>query len=146
MQITSSAFEQSQPVPSRYTCDDTNCNPPLTFTRVPEEARSLVLIVEDPDAPSGVFTHWLVYDIPPSIQYIMENEVPSQSMEGKNSFGKSGYNGPCPPSGKHRYIFQLSALDTTLELPPGRTKEEVRAKMKGHVIATAELVGTYTRG
>ncbi len=145
MKLTSTAFEQNQPIPAKYTCDGANYNPPLTFSEVPKEAQSLVLVVEDPDAPGRVFTHWLVYDIPPSTQHISENEVPPQSTQGMTDFGKRGYGGPCPPSGTHHYIFRLSALDTTLALPPGKTKEEVREKMEGHVIATAELVGTYSR-
>jgi Raf kinase inhibitor-like YbhB/YbcL family protein len=146
MKLTSTAFEQNQPIPAQYTCDGVNHNPPLTFSQVPAEAHSLALVVEDPDAPAKVFTHWLVYNMPPSTLHIREHEVPPQSTEGMNDFGTRGYRGPCPPSGTHRYVFQLFALDTTLALPPGKTKEEVREKMKGHGIATAELVGTYTRG
>ncbi len=146
MKLTSTAFDQNQPIPAKYTCEGVNHNPPLTFSQVPKEAHSLVLVVEDPDAPAKVFTHWLVYNIPPSTLHIREQEVPPQSREGVTDFGTRGYRGPCPPSGTHRYIFQLFALDTLLALPAGKTKEEVKEKMKGHVIATAELVGTYTRG
>ena len=145
MKLTSTAFEQNQPIPARYTCDGVNHNPPLTFSQVPQEAHSLVLVVEDPDAPRKVFTHWLVYTIPPSTQHIREHEVPPQSKQGMTDFGTRGYGGPCPPSGTHRYVFQLFALDITLALPEGTRKEEVLAKMKGHVIVKAELVGTYSR-
>lgn len=145
MKLSSTAFEQNQPIPAKYTCDGVNHNPPLTFSQVPQEAHSLVLVVEDPDAPRKVFTHWLVYNIPPSTQHIREQEVPPQSKQGMTDFGTRGYGGPCPPSGTHRYVFQLFALDTTLALSEGLRKEEVLAKMKGHVIATAELVGTYRR-
>jgi len=146
MKLTSTAFEQNQPIPAEYTCDGVNHQPPLTFSQVPEEAQSLALVVEDPDAPTKVFTHWLIYDIPPSIQHIPEHEVPLSGTDGVNDFGTRGYKGPCPPAGMHRYVFKLSALDTRLALPEGTRKEDVLAKMKGHVIATAELVGTYTRG
>jgi len=146
MQLTSTAFDQNQPIPAKYTCEGVNHNPPLTFSQVPKEAHSLVLVVEDPDAPAKVFTHWLVYNIPPSTLHIREHEVPPRSMEGLTDFGIRGYRGPCPPSGTHRYIFQLFALDTPLALPAGKTKRAVKEKMQGHVIATAQLVGTYTRG
>jgi Raf kinase inhibitor-like YbhB/YbcL family protein len=104
-----------------------------------------VLVVEDPDAPTKVFTHWLVYDIPPSTQHIAEHAVPPGSREGVNDFGTRGYKGPCPPSGTHRYFFRLFALDTGLGLPEGTIKGEVQTKMKGHVIASAELLGKYAR-
>jgi Raf kinase inhibitor-like YbhB/YbcL family protein len=145
MKLTSTAFEQNQPIPARYTCDGVNYNPPFTFSQVPQEAHSLVLVVEDPDAPRKVFTHWLVYNIPPSTQQIREHEVPPQSRQGMTDFGTRGYGGPCPPSGTHRYVFQLFAIDITLALPEGTRKEEVLANMQGHVIARAELVGTYRR-
>jgi len=146
MKLTSPAFEQNQPIPVKHTCDGANHHPPLNFSQVPEEAQSLALVVEDPDAPTKVFTHWLIYDIPPSIQHIPEHEVPLSGTVGVNDFGTRGYRGPCPPSGTHHYVFKLFALDTGLALPEGTRKEDVLAKMKGHVIATAELVGTYTRG
>jgi len=146
MKLTSLAFEQNQPIPVQYTCDGVNHHPSLTFSQVPEEAQSLALVVEDPDAPAKVFTHWLIYDIPPSIQHIPEHEVPLSGTVGVNDFGTRGYRGPCPPSGTHRYVFKLFALDARLALPEGTRKEDVLAKMKGHVIATAELAGTYTKG
>jgi Raf kinase inhibitor-like YbhB/YbcL family protein len=145
MKLTSPAFEQNQPIPTQYTCDGVNHHPPLTFSQVPEEVQSLALIVEDPDAPRKVFTHWLLYDIPPSMQHLPEHEVPLSGTVGVNDFGTRGYRGPCPPSGTHRYVFKLFALDTRLGLPEGTRKEDVLAKMKGHETATAELVGTYTR-
>ena len=107
MKLTSAAFDQNQPIPAQYTCDGVNHNPPLTFSEVPEGAQSLVLVVEDPDAPAKVFTHWLVYNIPPSTRHIREHEAPPQSTEGRSDFGTRGYGGPCPPSGTHRYVFQL---------------------------------------
>jgi Raf kinase inhibitor-like YbhB/YbcL family protein len=145
MKITSTAFAQDQAIPAQFTCDGVNHNPPLAFAEVPEEAQSLALVVEDPDAPTKVFTHWLVYDIPPATRQIGEHEVPAGCTEGVNDFGTRGYKGPCPPSGTHRYVFRLFALDTGLALPEGTIKGEVLTKMKGHVIATAELVGKYAR-
>ncbi|GHO79101.1 hypothetical protein KSD_68720 [Ktedonobacter sp. SOSP1-85] len=146
MKLTSPAFEPGQPIPSQYTCDGANHHLPLTIAQVPREAQSLALVVEDPDAPTKVFTHWLIYDLPPSTQHILEQEAPSGGTEGVNDFGTRGYKGPCPPSGTHHYVFRLFALDTRLALPEGMKKEDVLAKLKGHVLATAELVGTYKRG
>lgn len=146
MKISSPAFAQNQPIPAAYTCNGANHQPPLVFSEVPEEAQSLALVVEDPDAPTKVFTHWLVYDMPPSTRHISAEEVPLTATDGVNDFGTLGYRGPCPPSGTHRYIFQLCALDSRLALPEGTVKEDVLAKMQGHVLARAELVGTFSRG
>jgi hypothetical protein len=145
MKLISPAFEHGQPIPAQYTCDGANHHPPLTISDVPKETQSLALVVEDPDAPTKVFTHWLIYDLPPSTQYIPEQGVPLGGTDGVNDFGTRGYKGPCPPSGTHRYVFRLFALDTRLALPQGTRKEDVLAKLNGHVLATAELVGTYTR-
>lgn len=145
MRLTSSAFEQNQPIPTEYTCDGANHHPPLTFSQIPAEAQSLALLVEDPDAPTKVFTHWLIYDISPSTHHMRVQEVPLECTDGVNDFGTLGYRGPCPPSGTHHYVFKLFALDTRLALPEGTIKEDVLAKMRGHVLAYSELVGTYTR-
>lgn len=145
MKLTSSAFAQNQPIPVRYTCDGVNHHPPLAFSQVPERVASFALVVEDPDAPARVFTHWLLYDIPPATREIPEQQVPPGSREGINDFGTRGYGGPCPPSGTHRYFFKLFALDTRLALPAGAAKEEILAKMQNHVLATAELMGIYSR-
>lgn len=145
MIITSTAFLDNDYIPSKYTCDDVNHSPPLTFSQVPVEAESLVLLVEDPDASTKVFTHWLVYNIPPSTLQLLENQVPPNSMQGITDFGKTGYMGPCPPSGTHRYIFKLFALDTQLDLQERATKEDVQKKMDGHVLEAAELIGLYTK-
>ncbi len=145
MKLTSPAFAQNGEIPPAYTCDGINRHPPLTFSEIPAGAQSLVLRVEDPDAPTKVFTHWLIYDLPPSTQQIPEGEIPLHSTEGVNDFGTRGYQGPCPPSGTHHYVFQLFALDTEIGLPEGALKEDVQAKMNGHVLAHAELVGIYRR-
>jgi len=115
MKVTSSAFQQGANIPSKFTCDGANTNPPLQISDVPAEAKSLVLIVDDPDAPSGLFTHWAVWNISPQATTIAEGSTP-KGAQGTNDFGKSGYGGPCPPSGAHRYYFRVFALDRELDL------------------------------
>ena len=143
MKLTSTAFSNNQPIPAKYTCDGQNVNPPLTISPVPNNAKSLVLIMDDPDAPMGTWIHWTVWNIDPKSSKIAENSVPSQAIEGKTSFGKSGYGGPCPPSGTHRYFFKLYALDNTLSLTKDSTKEELEKEIKGHILDQTELVGLY---
>lgn len=145
MKITSPAFSGSGKVPSKYTCDGDNTNPPLEFQDVPLDARSLVLIVDDPDAPSRTWVHWVVYNIDPRTKQIKENSVPAGGVLGVTDSGKSDYGGPCPPSGTHRYFFKLYALDTMLDLPGGLTKQQVLEKMNDHVIEQAQLIGLYSR-
>jgi Raf kinase inhibitor-like YbhB/YbcL family protein len=146
MKITSSAFENNQSIPEKYTCDGENINPPLEFSEIPASAKSLVLIVEDPDAPSKIWIHWVLYNMSPNISFINENSKPSNAEEGINDFGKSGYGGPCPPSGTHRYIFRLYALDALLEDMPDFTDKEILTEaMHGHVIEQVELIGTYSK-
>ena len=144
MKITSSAFHEGSNIPSKFTCDGSDASPPLQITGVPSEAKSLVLIADDPDAPSGLFTHWLVWNIPPQTGSIAEGSAP-QGVQGANDFGKSGYRGPCPPPGTHRYSFKIFALDRELELRSGAKRSQVDAAMKGHVIAQGELVGRYAK-
>lgn len=145
MKITSSAFIHSSKIPAKYTCDGGNINPPLQFLEVPESAKSLVLIVDDPDAPSKVWVHWLVYNINPDVSEVEENSVPGGGIEGMTDFGRPGYGGPCPPSGTHRYFFKLYALDNILNLPEGATKQMVEDKMQEYIIDKAELTGLYSR-
>ena len=144
MKITSSAFHEGGDIPSKFTCDESDTSPPLQITGIPSEAKSLVLIADDPDAPGGLFTHWLVWNIPPQTSSIAEGSAP-QGVQGANDFGKSGYRGPCPPPGRHRYSFKIFALDRELELRSGAKRSQVDAAMKGHVIAQGELVGRYAR-
>ena len=144
MKITSSAFHEGANIPSKFTCDGSDTSPPLQIAGVPSEAKSLVLIVDDPDAPGGLFTHWLAWNIPPQTSSIAEGSAP-KGVQGANDFGKSGYRGPCPPSGTHRYSFKIFALDRELELRSGAKRSQVDAAMKGHVIAQSELVGRYAR-
>src|SRR5438876_9788033 len=118
MKISSSAFQEGGNIPSKFTCDGTDANPPLRFEGAPAETKSLVLIVDDPDAPSGLFTHWLIWNISSQTTTIAEGSTP-KGVQGTNDFGKSGYGGPCPPSGTHRYYFKIFALDRELDLPFG---------------------------
>jgi len=145
MKITSSAFQHGEVIPSKYTADGADVNPPLTISGVPEGAKSLVLIMDDPDAPVGVWDHWIVFNIAPETTDIAENSIPAGATLGKNSWGRTDYGGPAPPSGVHRYFFKLYALDTTLSLPAGATKSQVESAMKGHILAEAQLMGKYTR-
>lgn len=144
MKITSPAFQEGGNIPSKFTCDGSDTSPPLQITGVPSEAKSLVLIADDPDAPGGLFTHWLVWNIPPQTSSISEGSA-VKGVHGTNDFGKSGYGGPCPPSGTHRYSFRVFALDREVPLPSGAKRGQVDAAMKGHVIAQGELIGRYAR-
>ena len=144
MKITSSAFQQGGNIPSKFSCDGANTNPPLQISDMPPGARSLVLIVDDPDAPSGLFTHWVVWNISLQTTTIAEGNTP-KGVHGTNDFGKSGYGGPCPPSGAHRYYFKIFALDRELDLPSGAKRSQLDAAMKGHVVAQGELLGRYAR-
>jgi Raf kinase inhibitor-like YbhB/YbcL family protein len=144
IKITSSAFQEGGNIPSKFTCDGSDTSPPLQITGIPSEAKSLALIADDPDAPGGLFTHWLVWNIPPQTNSIAEGSAP-KGVHGTNDFGKSGYRGPCPPPGTHRYSFKIFALDRELDLPSGAKRSQVDAAMKGHVIAQGELMGRYAR-
>lgn len=145
MRITSPAFAHGEEIPSRYTCDGENINPPFVFEDVPEEAKSLALISDDPDAPAGTWVHWTFWNLDPRTERIPEGARTLSAVEGKTSFGTPGYGGPCPPSGTHRYFFKLYALDTTLDLDASASKEDLLAAMEGHILARADLMGTYTR-
>ena len=146
IKITSSAFEHNQNIPAKYTCDGEGVNPPLEFGNVPENASSLVLIMDDPDAPMGTWVHWTIWNIDPSIYQIEENSVPVKVIQGKTSSGQNKYGGPCPPSGRHRYFFKLYALDVPkLELPSYSDKAALEAAMGGRIIDKAELMGLYNR-
>jgi len=146
MELTSPAFKDGESIPSKYTCDADNINPPLAISGVPEGTNSLVLIMDDPDAPSKVWVHWVLFNISPSTTEIPENSLPSGSLQGINDFGKTNYGGPCPPSGTHRYKFKLYALDMSLNLKEGDSKEGIENAMQGHVLEQTELTGLYSRG
>ncbi len=144
MEITSPAFEHHQPIPKKHTCEGEDLSPPLLFRDIPKGTKSLVLIVDDPDAPSGTFDHWLTWNIPPDHLRLDQGE--HGPSEGLNHFGGVGYRGPCPPKGPtHRYFFKLYALDRQLSLPEGSSKEQLEEALEGHILGKAELVGTYKR-
>jgi Raf kinase inhibitor-like YbhB/YbcL family protein len=144
MKISSPAFADGQSIPSKYTCDGGDAIPPLAFASVPPNAKSLALVVDDPDAPGGTFDHWVMWNIPPATSAVAEGKPPA-GVAGRNGFGKSGYGGPCPPSGEHRYVFKLYALDSTLKLPPSSSKADLEKAMKGHVTAESQMIGRYKR-
>ena len=150
MQLTSTAFQEGADIPSKYTCDDRDISPELAWSGVPEGTRSLALICDDPDAPMGTWVHWVAFNIPVSRTGIAAGEASAALaangiVEGLTSFGRTGYGGPCPPSGKHRYYFKLVALDTALALDSGATKSSLIAAMEGHILARAQLMGRYSR-
>lgn len=145
MLITSPAFNHNEFIPAKYTCDGGDANPELRFAGVPENARALALIMDDPDAPVGTFTHWLVWNIDPGTTVIAEHSVPERAVEGLSGANKVGYIGPCPPSGTHRYFFKLYALDAPLALSRGAGKGELETEIQKHLLSKAELVGLYER-
>lgn len=150
-QISSSSFESGGMIPKKFTCDAADVSPELSWNGAPQGTKSFALIADDPDAPAGTWTHWVIYDLPPNLTNLAENtpktdELPDGAAQGRNSFKKIGYNGPCPPPGKaHRYFFRLFALDQKLEIKPGASKEEVEHAVQGHILAEAEVVGKYQR-
>ena len=143
--ISSTAFRHNGMVPAKYTCDGTDVSPPLAIEGVPENATSLALIVDDPDAPAGTWVHWVVWNIDPKTKEIAEGSVPKGAQQGMNDFRRRDYGGPCPPSGTHRYFFKLYALDTLLSLGTGAEKADLERSMHGHVLARAEIIGLYRR-
>ena len=152
MKIESPEFGHDQSIPAKFTCEGKDTAPALRFSGVPKGAKSLALIVDDPDAPDParpqrVWVHWVAWDLPPGTTAIPEGgKLPTSAHSGTNDFGKKGYGGPCPPIGRHRYFFKVYALDRTLgELGKG-TKHDLERAMKGHVVAEAQLVGTYQKG
>jgi len=150
MKITSPLFEDGSVIPTKYTCDGDNVNPPLVFESVPSQTVSLVLLMDDPDVPTnlrpdGNFDHWVVFNMPGRKIGISEDSVPGRSLVGRNSRGESKYTGPCPPDREHRYYFRLYSLDIKLDLDLTATKADVLAAMDGHINEVAELMGTYNR-
>jgi len=144
MTVTSPAFSGGGEIPAKFTCNGQGSSPELRISGTPPGAKSLVLIADDPDAPGGVFTHWLVWNIDPQTTRLGENSVPAGALEGTNDFSKRSYGPPCPPSGTHRYIFKIFALDRPLELKAGARRADVDAAMRGHVLTQGELIGRYT--
>jgi len=142
LEITSNAFVEGASIPSKYTCEGEETNPPLKVGNMPEDTRTLAIIVEDPDAPGRTYDHWLAWNIRPDTG-IQEHRI--VGMSGKNSAGKTGYHGPCPPSGSHRYYFHVFALDTELDLPVGSDKSSLQKAMQPHILAKGTLMGRYER-
>jgi Raf kinase inhibitor-like YbhB/YbcL family protein len=149
--ISSADFNQGETIPKKFTCDGADVSPELSWEGAPSDAKSFALIADDPDAPAGTWTHWVIYDLPAGTRTLAENvskvdEIPTGGRQGRNDFRKIGYGGPCPPPGKpHRYFFKLYALDRTLDLKAGASKPELEQAIQGHVLAQAELMGKYGR-
>lgn len=150
-QIASAAFHEGASIPVRFTCKDEDVSPPLAWTAPPHGTRTFALIVEDPDAPGGIWTHWVVFNLPAQARSLSENEprqaqLPGGGLQGRNSFGHVGYGGPCPPAGPaHRYLFRLYALDSMLSLKAGASRQEVLAAIRGHVLGHTQLMGRFKR-
>ena len=148
--VRSSAFGEGDSIPSDFTCDGADMSPPIEWSGVPANAQSLAVIVEDPDAPAGNWTHWLVYDLPPDLMQLpagisFGEKFPVGSLQGRTDFGKPGYRGPCPPKGEHRYFFKVYALDAMLRLKSGASRQELSQVMQGHILAEGVLMGKYDR-
>lgn len=149
--ISSASFQNGGAIPKKFTCDGADVSPELSWTNFPAGAQSFALIADDPDAPVGTWTHWVLFDVPTKTASLPEgvpkvDEIPGGGRQGRNDFRKIGYGGPCPPPGKpHRYFFKLYALDKTLDLNPGSSKQEVEQAMQNHILGKTELMGTYRR-
>jgi Raf kinase inhibitor-like YbhB/YbcL family protein len=151
LQISTNAFSPGESIPNKFTCDGQNVSPQLTWTDPPTTTQSFALIMDDPDAPAGTWVHWVLYNLPSDTRELAENvpnreQLPNGARQGRNSFNKTGYDGPCPPAGKpHRYFFKLYALDTKLHLRTGTLKVDVERAMQTHIVAQSELIGRYSR-
>ncbi len=145
MKLTSSAFANEEKIPVDYTCDGKKVHPPLSISGVPDGTKSFAIIVDDPDAPAGTFTHWVIWNIDAGTAQIASGVIPERSIEGTNSAGRTGYTPPCPPTGSHRYFFTLFALDTTIGLDGKAKKADLEAAMKGHILEQTNLIGSYGR-
>ena len=150
IKITSSAFENNGLIPAKYTCDGKDISPPLKWDAVPGGTKSIALICDDPDAPMGIFIHWVLFNLPSGTAELTENVprdkvLPNGAKQGMTDFGRIGYGGPCPPSGTHRYFFKLYVLDTELKLEPGVNKGQLLKAMEGHILAQGQLIGKYKR-
>ncbi|HLH08776.1 MAG TPA: YbhB/YbcL family Raf kinase inhibitor-like protein [Terriglobales bacterium] len=151
LQVSTTSFPAEGTIPKRFTCSAEDVSPALTWTGVPPTTQSLALIVDDPDAPAGTWTHWLVYNLPAAVHELAENQprseqLPNGAVQGRNDFRKIGYNGPCPPSGKpHRYFFRVFAIDAKLDLKPGANRQPLDQAMQGHIVAQGEVMGKFAR-
>jgi len=145
LQIISLVFKNEGYIPPQYTCDGENINPPLEVINIPQNTKTWALIVDDPDAPSKTWVHWLIWNIPADNTSIQEGKPPKNATYGTNDFNRLEYGGPCPPSGTHRYFFKAYALDTEIDLKEGATKEQLLEEMEGHMIECTQLIGLYSR-
>ncbi len=144
LKVTSAAFEEGEMIPKRYTCDGKDINPPITIKGVPEEAETLLLIVDDPDAPMGTWTHWVVWNIPAEPEvFIPEDTIPG--IRGENDFDRVGYGGPCPPDGIHRYFFRAYAVSKQIPFPEGKPRQDIEEWMRDYLVAKGELMGKYKK-
>jgi Raf kinase inhibitor-like YbhB/YbcL family protein len=145
-ELASSAFGSGAEIPSKYTCEGSDVAPALSWSGAPAGTKSFALVMDDPDAPRGTWVHWVVVDLPPSATSLPEGgQLPQGARSGTNSWNRTGYGGPCPPSGRHRYFFELYALDTLLRQLAKPTKEQLEGAMNGHILAQAQLMGTYQK-
>jgi Raf kinase inhibitor-like YbhB/YbcL family protein len=142
LKIVSSVFDENNFIPVKYSCEGDDINPPLTIENIPEEAKSLAIIVDDPDARTATWVHWIIWNIPVT-HHLKENQVPG--VQGINDFGRQRYNGPCPPGGTHHYYFKVYALDSVLDIPEGSNKLQLEKAMSDHIIAFGEIIGLYIR-
>ncbi len=145
LKISSPAFENGGEIPKKYTCDGANVSPPLKIENVPSNTKSLALVFDDIDAPRGTYVHWILWNMAPGVKEIKENSVPEGVVQGVNDFKKRHYGGPCPPKRAHKYVFDIYALDTLLNLNPNGTKKDLEQVMEGHIISRAQLTGLYKR-
>lgn len=149
LSISSPAFARGQPIPTQYTCQGEDMSPPLTWSQIPEGSQSLALVMDDPDAPVGIWVHWVLYNLPPTLKGLPENASAGAQLQGThgiNSWKRNIYGGPCPPPGKvHRYFFKLYALDLPPALPASLSADQLSVKIQGHVLASGEWMGTYKR-
>ncbi|MCD6129347.1 MAG: YbhB/YbcL family Raf kinase inhibitor-like protein [Deltaproteobacteria bacterium] len=150
IKLNSSAFKKGEMIPKKYTCDGKDISPPLSWEDIPEEANTLAIVCDDPDAPMGIWVHWVIFNIPPTERGLPENIPPEKilkngAIQGKTDFGRIGYGGPCPPGGIHRYFFKIYALDKKIPLKPGATKKELLKAMEEHILAEGKLIGKYGR-
>jgi len=150
IRVTSAVFEEGEPIPTRYTCSGVDISPPLEWNNLPENTESLAIIVEDPDAPGGLWTHWIIYNLPGDAMSLPEHVMGREKLDngaeqGLNDFGRVGYGGPCPPNGTHRYFYKIYALDMKLEMPPLIKRDQLLGALKGHILDEGQLMGVYTR-
>ena len=147
MKLSSPVFQDGEEIPSRYACEGESINPPLIIEDVVSGAQSLALVMDDPDAPAGIWTHWVLWNISPETAEIFEDSVPENALEGENSSGNIGYDGPCPPSGIHHYSFRVYALDAMagMDLPAGAAVADAQKFINDHILESAELTGIYSR-